>query len=90
MQEPSPATLELHYPVSPAGETVTRLVMRPPRARDSRDAQRGAGSPGEMEIRLFANLCEVAPAVIEDLHMADYQRLQEVYQNFLVVGGAAA
>lgn len=36
-----------------------------------------------MEIRLFANLCEVAPAVIEDLHMADYQRLQELYQSFL-------
>lgn len=83
MQEPSPATLDLRYPVAPAGETVARLVMRPPRARDSRDAQRGAGSPGEMEIRLFANLCEVAPAVIEDLHMADYQRLQELYQSFL-------
>ena len=36
-----------------------------------------------MEIRLSSNLCEVAPTIIEDLHMADYQRLQELYQGFL-------
>lgn len=83
MNEPSPASLDLRYPVTVAGESVTRLTMRPPRARDSRDAQRGAGSTGDMEIRLFANLCEVAPAVIEDLHMADYQRLTDLYQVFL-------
>ena len=83
MNAPSPASLDLRYPVTVAGEAVTRLTMRPPRARDSRDAQRGAGSAGDMEIRLFANLCEVAPAVIEDLHMADYQRVQELYQGFL-------
>ena len=83
MNEPSPASLDLRYPVTVAGESVTRLTMRPPRARDSRDAQRGAGSTGDMEIRLFANLCEVAPAVIEDMHMADYHRLQELYQDFL-------
>lgn len=83
MNAPSPASLDLRYPVTVAGETVTHLTMRPPRARDSRDAQRAAGSAGDMEIRLFSNLCEVAPTVIEDLHMADYHRLQELYQGFL-------
>ena len=83
MNEPRSADLDLRYPVATAGETVTRLTMRPPRARDSRDAQRGAGGAGDMEIRLFANLCEVAPVVIEDLHMADYRRLQELYEGFL-------
>ena len=83
MNAPSPASLDLRYPVEVDGATHTTLTMRPPRARDSRDAQRGAGSAGDMEIRLFSNLCEVAPAVIEELHMADYQRLQETYQGFL-------
>ena len=84
MDAPQPANITIRYPVTVAGETLSTLTMRPPRARDSRDAQRGAGSPGDMEIRLFANLCEVAPAAIEELHMADYQRLQELYQSFLV------
>ena len=37
----------------------------------------------DSEIRMFANLCEVAPAVIEELDMADYMRLQRVYEGFL-------
>lgn len=32
---------------------------------------------------MFANLCEVAPTVIEDLDLADYQALQKVYSGFL-------
>lgn len=57
--------------------------MGPPLARDSRDAQRGAAAPADMEIRLFANLCEVSPETVERLHMADYARLQDAYQSFL-------
>ena len=57
--------------------------MRPPRARDSRDAQRGGGASAEIEIRLYANLCEVAPAVIEELHMVDYLQLNAAFEGFL-------
>ena len=46
--------------------------MRREIARDSRDAQRGGGTPAEIEMRLFANLCEVAPGVIEQLDLGDY------------------
>ena len=84
MDAPQPANITIRYPVTVAGETLSTLTMRPPRARDSRDAQRGGGGSADIEIRLFANLCEVAPAAIEELHMADYQRLQEIYQSFLV------
>lgn len=48
------------------GATITSLTMRRPLARDSRDAQRGGGSAADAEMRLFANLCEVAPGVLED------------------------
>ena len=39
-------------------------------------------SDEEKEIRLFANLCEVEPKVIEELDEADYSNLQKVYLGF--------
>ena len=35
-----------------------------------------------MELRLFGNLCEVAPGVMEELDAADYDRLQDVVLRF--------
>lgn len=83
MDAPQPAHITLRYPVTVGGETPTTLTMRPPRARDSRDAQRQGGVSAEIEIRLFANLCEVTPAHIETLHMADYQQLTAAFEAFL-------
>lgn len=83
MDAPQPVAITIRHPVTVAGETHTTLTMRPPRARDSRDAQRGAGGSADVEIRLFANLCEVAPAAIEELHMVDYQQLQAAFEGFL-------
>ena len=59
------------------GERHEALTMRRPKVRDVKSAERsGGGSNAETEIRLFANLCEVAPAVIEELDLEDYERLQ--------------
>lgn len=83
-----PVTVRLRWPVTTGGgEKVSSLTMRPPLARDARDAQRGGGGPAETEIRLLANLCEVEPAVIEVLQMADYARLQEGLAGFLAPEG---
>jgi len=83
MDAPQPVAITIRHPVTAGGETHTTLTMRPPRARDSRDAQRGGGASADVEIRLFANLCEVAPAAIEELHMVDYQQLQAAFEGFL-------
>lgn len=80
---PPPVTVRLRWPVTVGGEKVSSLTIRPPLARDSRDAQRGGGNAAETEIRLLANLCEVEPAVIEVLQMADYTSLQEGLAGFL-------
>lgn len=77
------ATVKLARPVTADGEEVAELRMRRPKARDSRDAQKGGGVPAEIEIGLFANLCMVSPGVVEELDMADYVRLQDAYQGFL-------
>ncbi len=79
---PAPATIDLYYEYEADGAKVTRLTMRPPRARDLRDAQRGAPAGHEMELTLFANLCEVTPETLLDLHIRDYFALQEAYRGF--------
>lgn len=77
------ARVELEHPVTVEGAAYGELSMRRPKVRDMRDAEKGGGGKAETEIRLFANLCEVAPAVIEEMDLADYERLQEAFGAML-------
>lgn len=80
----SAVTIELKSPVEMTGGVkVGVLKMRAPKVRDMLTADKTSGTDAEREVRLFSNLCEVEPAVIEDLHMADYKKLQEAYRGFL-------
>lgn len=76
-------TIELQHPVTVAGEEIKRLTLRRPKVKDQLAADKGTGSNADKEVRLFANLCEVAPAVIEELDLADYRQVQEAYSGFL-------
>ena len=60
--------------------------MRRPKVRDDKAARRGGASPEDRELRLFSNLCEVPPEVIEELDLADYARLQEAFRDFFPAG----
>lgn len=43
----------------------------------------GRGALGaDVEFRLFVNLCEVEPEVLDAVDLADYLRLQKVYEDF--------
>jgi len=75
--------IKLKHPITLEGEEVTQLTLRRPKVRDMLGADKQGGTDAEKEIRIFANLCEVTPAVIEELDLADYQALQGVYQGFL-------
>ena len=76
-------TIELKYPVEATGETFTNLTMRRSKIKDRLlVAKMKNVSDEEKEIRLFANLCEVEPKVIEELDEADYSNLQKVYLGF--------
>lgn len=82
--------IELAHPVEADGGTLTTLSMRRPKVRDERDARRSAGGDEtEHEIVLFANLCEVAPATIHELDLADYRRLQIAFTDFFQEDGPA-
>ena len=87
---PAPAgidPIDLCYEYEMDGTTVTRLTMRPPRVRDSRDAQRAGTTAADHEAALMANLCEVTPEFIAELHMADYLAMQRAYEDFLYPSG---
>lgn len=76
-------TIELKYPVEATGETINNLTMRRSKIKDRLlVAKMKNVSDEEKEIRLFANLCEVEPKVIEELDEADYSNLQKVYLGF--------
>ncbi|MEW5728126.1 MAG: phage tail assembly protein, partial [Pseudomonadota bacterium] len=64
------------------------LTMRRCKVRDRLVATRAGGTDEEKEIRLFANLCEVAPEVVEELDEVDYAKIQRAYLGF--TSGATA
>lgn len=75
--------IKLDYPIKVDGKETTVLNMRRAKARDMIAADSAGPSPAEKEVRLFANLCEIPPDAVEELDMADYMKVQEVYQSFL-------
>ncbi|ODS24442.1 hypothetical protein AB835_03850 [Candidatus Endobugula sertula] len=76
-------TIELQYPVIIDGVETRNIALRRPLVRDRLIAEKGSGSDVDKEIRLIANLAEMAPDHIEQLDMADYVKLQECLANFL-------
>lgn len=75
--------IKLDYPIELEGRKIETLSLRRPKVKDQLAADKGGGSDADKEIRLFANLCEEAPATLEELDSADYRKLQEKYSSFL-------
>ena len=76
-------TVQLKYGVEDSGVTLPALTMRRPKVKDQLRAQKLSGvSDAEREVRLFADLCMVPPATIEDLDLEDYNALQTAFQGF--------
>ena len=75
--------VKLKYSVEVDGVSVNQLKVRRPKVRDMLGVESTKASDAEKEINLFANLCEVTPETLMGLDMADYAKLQKVYQDFL-------
>ena len=80
-------TVPLEYPFTHDGTEYTELTMRRPKVRDDKAARRAEKNAADQECRLFANLCEITPAVIEELDLADYKRLQDAFTGFFPAVG---
>jgi len=75
--------IRLHYPIEYEGLPITEIALRRPTVGDHLAAQKSAGTDAEREIRLIANLAELAPEAIMKLDMKDYAQLQKVLASFL-------
>ncbi len=76
-------TITLNYPIESSGETISKLNMRRSKVKDRLLVAKLKNiTDEEKEIRLFSNLCEVSPNVIEDLDETDYSNLQKAYLSF--------
>jgi len=76
-------TIELKYPIESNGETLSQLNMRRSKVKDRLVVAKMKNAPDEeKEIRLFSNLCEVQPSIIEELDESDYANLQKAYMDF--------
>ncbi|WP_027390861.1 phage tail assembly protein [Chrysiogenes arsenatis] len=76
--------INLKHPITVDGAEVKVLTMRAPRVRDELAAAKSSKMQEERDVRLLANLCEVTPETIEELHIVDFKQLQEGYRDFLV------
>lgn len=84
-------TIELKYPIELSGENLDKLTMRRSKIKDRLLVARMKNlSNEEKEIRLFANLCEVEPKVIEELDEGDYENLQKIYLSFFNSEGTSS
>lgn len=76
------AVINLLYPAEVDGQTINKLTMRRPKMADL-TVVRHIKQQDLQEKALFANLCEITPATIEELDILDYHQLQDVYTDFL-------
>lgn len=75
-------SVTLQYPVEVDGQTAHEITLRRPKVRDQLLAEKSGGGAAEQEVAILANLAELPQEVIQDLDMADYLQLQEVYRGF--------
>lgn len=73
--------ITLKTPVKIDGVPVDSLTIREPLVSDMLASKKGKSDPADIEIALFANLCEVAPETIKQLSMRDYNRLQKAFRK---------
>ncbi len=76
------AKIDLIYPVNVDAVTYTSLTMRRPKTKDSKLVAKSRGDDMDKGILLLANLCDVAPNVIEELDEFDTKRLGDQLDAF--------
>lgn len=75
--------ITLDMPIEMDGAEVSVLHMRRGKVRDQISAQRQANNDQVMtEVCMFAILCDVAPSHLEDMDLADYEKLRETFAGF--------
>ncbi|WP_407156300.1 phage tail assembly protein [Bradyrhizobium sp. STM 3557] len=76
------ADVELKFPVTVDAVAYKKLTMRRPKTKDSIKAAKFKGHDADKGILLLADLCGVAPNVIEELDEFDAKKLGDQLEAF--------
>lgn len=75
-------TIELEYPVTVDGETVTELHIRRPKMGDIKRWQKHKNDM-DRGIALISDLAEISPKVVEELDTADFKTVSDKVGEYM-------
>ncbi|WP_462362901.1 phage tail assembly protein [Pyramidobacter porci] len=75
-------TVSLEYPITVGGVEAKSLALRRPKVRDVVAVNKSCDSDAERELKLIANLAELAPDELEEMDVKDYAKLQAQLKVF--------
>jgi len=77
-------TITLTEKITVDNKDIQKITLRRPKVRDRLAVERMGQSDAEKEVALIANLADLPKETIEELDLADYNKIQEVLQDFLL------
>lgn len=79
--------IDLAYPISHEGMTISSLELRRPTVNDVMSVNREGGGPAEIELRMVSILSGLPAEAVGKLDMQDYAAVQQVLRG--MIGGNA-
>ena len=76
--------IKLIKPIKIDGISISELTLRRPKVRDRLAVERLGTNDAEKEVALIANLADIPKDAVEELDLADYAKIQEALQCFLL------
>lgn len=76
--------IKLNEPIKFDGVSISELTLRRPKVRDRLAVERLGTNDAEKEVALIANLADIPKDAVEELDLADYAKIQEALQGFLL------
>ena len=77
-------TITLTEKITVDNKDIQEITLRRPKVRDRLAVERMGQSDAEKEVALIANLADLPKEILEELDLADYNKIQEVLQDFLL------
>lgn len=85
MTTPSNLTIDLAYPISHEGATISSLTLKRPTVNDVMSVNREGGGPADIELRMVSLLSGLPAEAVGKLDMQDYGAVQQVLRGMLGV-----
>jgi len=76
--------IKLIEPIKIDGLSISELTLRRPKVRDRLAVERLGTNDADKEVALIANLADIPKDSVEELDLADYAKIQEALQGFLL------